>query len=37
VIHASDSPESAARELGIHFSPRELVEYSRIDEPVLYE
>ena len=37
VIHASDSPESAARELGIHFSPRELVEYSRIDEPALYE
>ncbi len=38
VIHASDSPpESAARELGIHFAPGELVDYSRIDEPVLYE
>ncbi len=37
VIHASDSPESAARELGIHFKAGELVDYSRIDEPVLYE
>jgi nucleoside-diphosphate kinase len=37
VIHASDSPESAARELGIHFAPGELAGYSRIDEPVLYE
>ncbi len=37
VIHGSDSPESAARELGIHFPPGELLEYSKIDEPVLYE
>lgn len=37
VIHASDSPESAARELGIHFAPDELIDYSRIDESVLYE
>jgi nucleoside-diphosphate kinase len=37
VIHASDSPESAARELDIHFKPAELFTYTRIDESVLYE
>ncbi len=37
LIHASDSPASAAREIGIHFGPAELIEYSKIDEPVLYE
>jgi nucleoside-diphosphate kinase len=37
VIHASDSPESAAREIGIHFKPQDLSTYERIDESVLYE
>jgi len=37
VIHGSDSPESAAREIGIHFKPAEISGYTRIDEPVLYE
>lgn len=37
VIHASDSPESAAREIGIHFKPEEVFSYTRIDESVLYE
>lgn len=37
VIHASDSDESAAREIAIHFAGDELVSYTRIDEPVLYE
>jgi nucleoside-diphosphate kinase len=37
VVHASDSPESADREIGIHFSPGELISYKRVDEPVLYE
>jgi nucleoside-diphosphate kinase len=37
VIHGSDSPESAAREIGIHFKPSEISAYSRIDESVLYE
>lgn len=37
VIHASDSVDSAAREIGIHFRPAELVTYTRIDESVLYE
>ena len=37
VIHASDSPASAAREIAIHFEPIELIDYSKIDEPVLYE
>jgi len=37
VIHASDSAPSAAREAAIYFSEKDLVEYRRIDEPVLYE
>jgi nucleoside-diphosphate kinase len=37
VIHASDSPESAAREAAIYFPEADLVRYPRIDEPVLYE
>jgi nucleoside-diphosphate kinase len=37
VIHASDSLESAAREIGIHFKTAEVCTYIRIDESVLYE
>lgn len=37
VIHASDSQESADREIAIHFKPTELFTYTRIDESVLYE
>ncbi len=37
VIHAADSPESAAREIGIHFTQAELVSYTKIDESELYE
>ncbi len=37
VIHASDSPESAKREIAIHFKPAELCTYTRINEPVIYE
>jgi nucleoside diphosphate kinase (EC 2.7.4.6) len=37
VIHASDSPESAAREIGLHFTADDLVEYTRVEEKVLYE
>jgi len=37
VIHASDSPESAHREISIHFSQDELCSYKRVDESVLYE
>ena len=37
VIHASDSPASAAREAAIYFSESDLVDYQRVDEPVLYE
>jgi nucleoside-diphosphate kinase len=37
VIHASDSPESAKREIAIHFKQTELCTYTRIDEPVIYE
>jgi len=37
VIHASDSPQSASREIAIHFTPQELASYKRVDEAVLYE
>jgi nucleoside-diphosphate kinase len=37
VIHGSDSSQSAAREIGIHFRQNELVAYTRIDESVIYE
>ncbi len=37
VIHASDTPESAAREIALHFSKSELVSYAKIDECQLYE
>ncbi len=37
VIHASDSLESAEREISLFFKPEEIVEYNRIDEDWLYE
>ncbi|OGS62783.1 MAG: nucleoside-diphosphate kinase [Euryarchaeota archaeon RBG_19FT_COMBO_69_17] len=37
VIHGSDGPESAKREIGFFFKPDELHEYRRIDEAWLRE
>ncbi|HTY51561.1 MAG TPA: nucleoside-diphosphate kinase [Methanomicrobiales archaeon] len=37
VIHASDSPASAAREAAIYFRDTDLVSYNRVDEPFIYE
>jgi nucleoside-diphosphate kinase len=37
VVHASDSIESAQREIGIHFKTSEVAEFSRIDEAWVYE
>jgi nucleoside-diphosphate kinase len=37
VVHGSDSPASAAREIALHFSESELVDFKRIDEAWLYE
>jgi nucleoside-diphosphate kinase len=37
VVHASDSPGSAVREISIHFKDAEISEYSRIDEICIYE
>jgi nucleoside-diphosphate kinase len=37
VIHGSDSPESAKREIPLFFKPDELQTYSRIDETSLRE
>ena len=36
VVHASDSPENAERELGILFDLGEILEYQRIDEAIIY-
>lgn len=35
--HASDSPESAEREIGLFFSDEEIMAYQRIDEVWVYE
>jgi nucleoside-diphosphate kinase len=37
IVHASDSTESANREISIHFSESEISQYLRIDEQWLYE
>ncbi len=37
VIHASDSPESAKREISLYFNNSEIAAYKRIDEQWLYE
>ncbi|HEY9722941.1 MAG TPA: nucleoside-diphosphate kinase [Oscillatoriaceae cyanobacterium] len=37
IIHGSDSPESAQRELGIFFKPEELIDWQRTNEPWIKE
>ena len=37
IIHGSDSPESAAREIGIFFTPDELVGFERAVDAWVYE
>ena len=37
VVHASDSIESAKREISLFFKPEEILEYERIDEFWVYE
>jgi nucleoside-diphosphate kinase len=37
VVHGSDSLKSAEREIRLHFSNSEIVEFTRADEPWLYE
>lgn len=37
LVHASDSPASAEREISIFFAPEELLDYTRIDEAWLHE
>ena len=36
IVHASDSPKNAQRELEVLFDSSELFEYQRIDEPILH-
>jgi len=36
LVHGSDSPESAAYEIGLYFNPEEVVDYNLSDEPWLY-
>lgn len=37
IVHASDSAESALREISIHFKNEEIIEYTKRDEACLYE
>lgn len=37
IIHGSDSPESAAREISIFFEPSEISEYKRDSDKWIYE
>ncbi|WP_031516498.1 nucleoside-diphosphate kinase [Desulfofalx alkaliphila] len=37
IIHGSDSPESAKREIALFFKPEELLDYDRALEPWIYE
>lgn len=37
VVHASDSVESAEREISIYFKPEELLDYQKVEETWLYE
>lgn len=37
IVHGSDSPESAKREIELFFSDYEIQKYARIDETWLYE
>jgi len=37
IVHGSDSPVSAAREIALFFKKEELLDYSRVEESVLYE
>jgi nucleoside-diphosphate kinase len=37
VIHGSDSPETAKKEIGLFFRPEELLEYDRVDAAWLRE
>lgn len=37
LIHGSDSPEAAERELGLFFKPGEVLEWSRMIEPWVYD
>ena len=37
LVHGSDSPESAAREVSLFFQPEEILTYSRAIEPWLVE
>ncbi len=37
IIHGSDSPASAEREIALYFTPQELVEYDRAIDTWIYE
>ena len=37
IIHASDAPESAEREIGLFFNENELVDYNMVDNTWIYE
>ncbi|MGI0100178.1 MAG: nucleoside-diphosphate kinase [Candidatus Micrarchaeaceae archaeon] len=36
IVHASEDAKTAKREIGVWFSPKELIQYKRADEDALY-
>lgn len=37
LVHCSDQPSEAAREIGIWFSPGEIIKYRQLQEEILYD
>jgi nucleoside-diphosphate kinase len=37
MVHGSDSPDSAEREIGLFFRPEELLDYERSADPWIFE
>ncbi len=37
LVHCSESPEEAAREIAVWFTPEELIDYKTIQEKILYD
>jgi nucleoside-diphosphate kinase len=37
LVHGSDSPESAQRELSLFFEPEEILDYARSSDPWIIE
>ena len=36
IMHASETPEEAANEIGLWFAPEEITEYKRAEEDIMF-